>query len=122
MKAQDHQTAKVKTAVIKMPEPAVNHPINRCTQVQVMAKGIELNTEANTLGGEGCLVDLERMGVFVRHHGLANDQIQTDGGPTNVDWHKSTWDKQSTWGGGAWRTVGHDSLMALINEAKRLKG
>jgi hypothetical protein len=31
-----------------------------------MAEGIELNVEVDTLGGEGCLVDMERVSAFVR--------------------------------------------------------
>ena len=66
-----------------------------------MAEGVELNMEADTLRGEGCLVDVECMGALVRQHGLVDDRIQIDGGPTDFDWHERTWGKQSTWGGGA---------------------
>ncbi len=122
MEAQDHQTAKVETAVVKMPKPVINYPINRCTQVQLMDKGVELNTEVDTLGGEGCLVDVECMSAFVRQHGLVNDWIQIDGGPADVDWHKSMQGKWSTWGGSAQRMVGHGSLIALVDEGKEVEG
>ncbi len=78
-----------------------------------MAKGVKLNMEVDTLGEEGCLVDVELMGALVRQHGLVDDWIQIDGGPTNVDWHESMRGKRSAWGGGARRMVAHVLLMVF---------
>ncbi len=78
MEAQDHQTAKIKPAVVKKPKQVVKYPIHCRTQIQLMAKGGKLNTEVDTLVGEGCIINVSCMSAFVRQHCLVDNWIQVD--------------------------------------------
>jgi hypothetical protein len=43
METQDKKLAEVKPVVVVVAEPVVNHPIDCSAEVQLMAKGVELN-------------------------------------------------------------------------------
>jgi hypothetical protein len=90
--------AKVGPTVIKMVKPVLNDPIDRCTEVQLMAECVELSAEVNTLGRQSCNVDVECMRSFVRWHALIDDRIKIDGGTTDGDRHERAW---SEWSAGA---------------------
>ncbi len=79
--------AEVKPAVIVVAKPVVNHPINCSAEVQLMAKGVELNVEVNGLGGQCHLVNVESMSARVGFHTWVNDRVQIDGGAANIDWY-----------------------------------
>jgi hypothetical protein len=65
VEAQDDELAEVEPAVVVVAEPVVNHPINHSTEIQLMAKGIELNSEVRGLGGQCCLVNMEGVSMLV---------------------------------------------------------
>ena len=79
------------------------------SQVQLVAKGIELNGEVDILQREGGLVDVEGMGTLVSGHALVDDGIQIDRRSTDVDGHKGSRGKWPARAGGPQRSVGHGS-------------
>ncbi len=100
MKAQDDESAEVEPAVVIVAEPVANHPINHIAEVQLMAKGIELNLEVNGLGGQCRLVIMEGMSMLVGFHTWVDNRVQIDGGVTDIDWYKCARGKRSTQAGG----------------------
>ncbi len=74
---------KVGPTVVEMAKPVLNDPVDRHTEVQLMAKCVELSAEVNTLGRQSCNVDVECMRSFMRWHALINDRIKIDGGTTD---------------------------------------
>jgi hypothetical protein len=96
VEAQDDELAEVEPAVIVVAEPVMNHPIDRSTEVQLMAKGIELNLEVDGLRGHCRLVNMEGMSALVGFHTWVDNRIQIDGGAADIDWYKHARGKQST--------------------------
>ena len=85
-----------------MAKPVLNDPVDRHTEVQLMAKCVELSAEVNTLGRQSCNVDVECMRSFMRWHALINDRIKIDGGTTDGYRHERA---RSEWSAGACRRV-----------------
>ena len=75
MKAQNFKDSEIAPAVVEVPKPVVDDAFDRCTQVQLVPEGIELNTEVDVLRQKGGLVDVEGMGSLVRHHIAVDDGI-----------------------------------------------
>ncbi len=75
MEAQDLESLEIVPAVVKISEPIVDDTFDRCTQVQLVPQGIELDAEVNVLQQKGCLVDVERMGLFVCCHIAIDDGV-----------------------------------------------
>ena len=75
MEAQDSQQGEITPSVIKIPEPIVDYAVDCGTQVQLVPKGIELNSEVDILRQEGGFIDVKRMGALVSGHGLIDDRI-----------------------------------------------
>ncbi len=67
----------------------VNHPIDRSGEVQLMAKGIELNSEAHGLGGQCRLVNMEGVSVLVGFHTWVDNRVQIDSGAADIDWYSA---------------------------------
>jgi hypothetical protein len=100
VEAQDDKLAAVKPAVVVVAEPVTNHPINHSAEVQLMAKGIEVNSEVDGLLRECCLVNMEGMSAFVGFHTWIDNWVQIDGGAANIDWYERARGKWSTQAGG----------------------
>jgi hypothetical protein len=100
VEAQDDKLAEVKPAFVVVAEPVVNHPIDCSPEVQLMAKGVELNLDVNDLGGQCHLVIMEGMSVLVGFHTWVDDRVQIDSGAANIDWYEHARGKWSTQAGG----------------------
>jgi hypothetical protein len=96
VEAQDDKLAEAKPVVIVVAEPVVNHPINHSTEVQLMAKGIELNSEVDGLGGQCRLIYMEGVSTLVGFHTWVDDRLQIDGGAVGIDWYERMRGKRST--------------------------
>ncbi len=77
----------------------VNHPIDQSGEVQLMAKGIELNSEVYGPGGQCRLVNMEGVSVLVGFHTWVDNRVQIDDGAANIDWYECTRGKRSTHAG-----------------------
>ena len=49
MEAQDLEPAEITPVVVEVPKPIVDYAIDRCAQVQLVAQGVELNSEVDIL-------------------------------------------------------------------------
>ena len=49
IKAQDLEPAEITPAVVEITKPIIDYAIDRCTQVQLVAQGVKLNSEVNIL-------------------------------------------------------------------------
>jgi hypothetical protein len=96
VEAQDDELAEVKPAVIVVPEPVVNHPIDRRAEVQLMVKGVKLNLEVDGLGRLFRLVIVEGMSMLMGFHTWFDDRVQIDGGSANIDCYECVRGKLST--------------------------
>jgi hypothetical protein len=96
VEARDVDLAEVKPAVFVVAEPVVNHPINRSTEVQLMAKGVELSLEIDGLGGQCRLVNVEGVSMHTGFHTWVDDRVQIDSGAADIDWCKRARGKRST--------------------------
>jgi hypothetical protein len=96
MEAQDDKLAEVEPAVLVVAESVVNHPIDNSAEVQLMAKGVELNLEVDGLGGQYSLVDMKGLSMLVGLHTCLDDRVQIDGGVADIDWYEHARGKQKT--------------------------
>ncbi len=100
MEAQDDKLTKVEPVVLVLAEPVVNHPIDPSAKVQLIAKGVKLNLEVNSLGAQCRLVNMEDLSALVGFHTWVDDRVHIDGGAADIDWYKCARGKQSTQAGG----------------------
>jgi hypothetical protein len=78
MEAQDGELAEVQPAVVVVAEPVINYPIDRSTEIQLMAKGIELNSEVDGLGGQCRLVNMESVSALGGFHTWVDNRVQIE--------------------------------------------
>jgi hypothetical protein len=100
VEAQDDKLAEVEPAVVVVVESVMNHPIDCSAEVQLMAKGIELNLEVDALGGQCHLVNMEGVSTLMGFHTWVNNRVQIGGGEADIDWYKRARGKRSTQAGG----------------------
>ncbi len=85
VEAQYRQLGEIEPTIVEELEPIIDRAINCHDEVELSAKGIQLEPKVDVLGGECGLIVMKRVSPLVGKHQLVDNGIKHDCEPTNAN-------------------------------------
>ncbi len=86
VKRQNGEVREVTPSALKVAGSIAEDAIDNGAQIELSAESVEHHTAIDARGGEGSLVNLERVGALRRLHCRVDDEVELDGHLVYLNW------------------------------------